>query len=550
MLRSLALPALAGLTGALPVPVAVVLTSLAQDLSLVHPGVVASGLAPLAGAATLVGISLFDGRLRRERARWQAQRRALEERRRRLADEAAQLQALELGLVADLEEAEAEIDAMQAVSTSLATALGDSLGDLEERLAASANALANPELARLAHQVEELMELVRDVDRFASSEVDLERPSAFCLADVVDETLAAARAERTGALSWSLDPSAPAWAPGSPERLRCILRAAVRAGAAQARGPLHLELALIDRGGVRGLDVRWSHDTDPTERHGVTDGLGARLAEALGEPPVAHEAGSITWWMPQDQPGSVVPAPLPPARVLLAASEAPTRARVRRLLSRWGLEVTTARSCEEALARLELQPADVVLIDLEGESLTTLDRIRRHDTLRELPVLLLGPVAENLVWLPGGDGEALTRPVRHEGLLAGVEAALEHRGEVPQSAQGTHIRRRVLVYEPNPAVSARLVRLGADVGCRVHAVATPEALAQARLEPWDLVLVGGELDALPDSDASVVRMLARPDASDERAVGIPGDAAEFLAMLADNGASTPQVRAMAGRYGS
>ena len=550
------LPALAGLAATLPLPVVAAGLTLYQGLPLTHPAMLAIALTPVLGAVVGLGFSRYDRHLSESEARWTTERRALEDRRRRLADEAAQLQALELGLVADLEEAEAEIDVLQAVASSMSTALGDSLVDMDARLARVLRDTDHPDASHLVRQIEEMVELVRDVDQFTRKETADARPQAFCLAEVVQETLCEARDERGGDLTWTLDPRAPSWVPGAPERLQAVLRAAVRAGEQQEEGSLHLDLRLVDRAGVRGIEVVFVHEpTTDAAASPVAGGLGARLTEALGHPLVGSESRSVTWWMREHPPGDVVQAPLPAARVLVAATEAPTRARLRRLLQRWGLEVTIARSGDEALARLALHSADVVVLDLEGQSLATLERLRSDPATAGLPVLLLGPIAENLVWLPGTDGQALTRPIRHEGILAGVEAVLEQQTQVAQDGQPAELRqRRVLAYEPNPAVAARLVRIGADVGCVVHAVASVDGLREACGSAWDLVLVGeenvpvhaapAELDGATPRLRTVVGSAQDTPTQLDGVVGLPTDAATLLTLLARR-----EPQAVAGRPG-
>ena len=525
MLRTTLLAGLAGAAASLLVPVTVALVCLGSGQPLLHPGVVLALLAPGVGGV-LTGLAAeWQARSSRTRDGWHAERDRLEDRRRQLAAEAAELQALELGLLSDLEDAEAQIAAMHAVSTSLASALHDSLADVELRLGEIAEATGRDDLARLGHQLEEVLELVADVDRFAASGADPASGGVFPLREVVDDALGQARRGLDGRISWTLDGDAPAWVPGSPERLIAVLGAAARAAVTEADGPAHLQVSPVERGGVRGLRIHWSPrvlHSETTDGEALSGPLGARLVDALNEPPVGADDQSLIWWMRSHGEAAVVPPPLPHARALVAATTAPSRARLRRLLTRWGLDVVCARSGAEALARLERQAADVVLLDLDGESLTTLKRLRADEGLRDLPVLLLGPVSENLVWLPTDPGGAMTRPVHHEGLLAGVEAALESR---PVTAGSQDARRRptwrVLALEPNPSVAARLVRLGSDIDAEVTCVSGLEALEHAIARPWDLVLVSRGIhpaehvaDALLELDPATPRRLVLPDTPD------------------------------------
>lgn len=496
MFRRRVLPTLAGITLGLPVPLAVLLLGAQRADWLTHPAMVATLLFPVLTGLGALLLSEQAHRSRHARDAWRIERQSLEDRRRKLAAETAELQSLELGLLADLEEARAEVAAVQAVSTSLATALRDALHGIEGRLRGIAEDTGHAELALIGRQLEELLELVADVDHFAEHAGDGEpRAQAFPLPEIVKETLVEAKARVGGALSWTLDPEAPSWVPGRPDRLVTVLKAGVRAATRDTQGPVHLDIRLVRRGCARGLRIRWSELRDdgmepaPTALQDLTGDLGARLSQSFSNTPVCTAGRELIWWMPETGGAPTTEPPLPAAHVLVAASDATTRARLRRLLTRWGLQVSLARTPAETLGRLGAIHVDVVLIDLEGQSLTTLESLRGHPRGRSVPVLLLGPVAENLVWLPAPDApEALTRPVRSEGLLAGMEAALEHRGAIRVPGMDQE-RRRILALEPNPALAARLVRLGADVGWYVHAVSCASSLGEAARERWDLVLV-------------------------------------------------------------
>lgn len=562
--------ALGGLATSL-VPVIAVLVTMALGYPVSHPAVVALAAFPAGGALAMLMLRSLQRTASAARRGWDQERTALEERRRRLAAETAELQSLELGLLADLEEAEAEVDALHAVSTSLAAALRDSLEGAERRLHAAAQETGRPDLASLSCQMEELLELVVDVDHFARGDAgDSTRPEAFPLVELVRETMTQSRREAGGALTWTLDPQAPSWVPGGPDRLQAVLRAAVRAATRESDGPVHVDIALIERGGVRGLTVRWSAMGEPgspapTERSSAAEApdlpvdLGARLASALREAPISSDDRRLTWWMPSGRPGALVPATLPAARALVAASAAPTRARVRRLLCRWGLSVDMARSTTEALARLDHRAADVVLIDLGGESLSALQQIRERPEWRQLPVLLLGPDADNLVWLPTDPEVGMTRPVRQDGLLAGVEAALggtsasRRPGQSTQLAPVTH-GRRILAVEPSPAAAGRLVRLGAEIGAQVHAVTSSRAGIDVGRTGWDLVLVGPAAHDDPANrvllerlDPQVPRwLLDHKPIGDSRPAGtapFPRTSAELLTLLQANDAGLQRAPA-------
>jgi CheY-like chemotaxis protein len=535
----------------LPVTLAGLGLQWAAGASLLTPAALVLTLLPLVGAG-LAGVGAHRLRLREralEAAR--ADRDALEQRRRDLADEAASLQGVELGLLADLEEAEAELDAHADVLGSLVQALSDTLVSIDAELAPEAARAPDGPVPRVVGQVGELLELVRDVETLITPSPTLETEPAFDLRRVVAEEL-----DPVEGLSWELDAAAPRWTAGGEAGLRTTLRAAMEAVRESGPGPWRLALAWVARGGSTGLRIAWGEGEDH-----LADGVGARLAEALGAPPVlGTRAEALTWWQPEapDPGASVVPEALPPARVMVAADDPASRARLRRLLGHMGLDVGLARTGTDALVQLETLPADLLLLDLHQDSLPTLRRLRAHPDLARIPALVLSPDLDNLVLLdPPGDPD-LTRAVRQEALVDDLEEALRHHGSQP--AQG-RCPRRILALETRAGAAAALVRAGADLGWEVVVVATLAAL-EARPGPWDLVLVDGtvlgEIDPVALPDAPSLSLVDHPTAGARmaaRAAGLddatrrPRDAtglARLLSLAVDPRAGLPPARSRSG----
>ena len=82
----------------------------------------------------------------------------------------------------------------------------------------------------------------------------------------------------------------------------------------------------------------------------------------------------------------------PRGRVLVVDDDPNVRKWTREMISRDGFQVIEACNGHEALARLETEPADVILLDLlmpEMDGFAFLDELRKRDQLKELPVVVL-----------------------------------------------------------------------------------------------------------------------------------------------------------------
>lgn len=521
------LAAAVGAVASLPLPLAGVGLTWATGHAVFTPSTIALGLVPVIAAATAVGFADVTRRWARVRAGWAQDRAALVERRRTLAAEAAQLQSVELDLLADLETAEAELDGRDAVLNSLVSALQDTLVAVDRSLQGVPDAAST---TTAAQQIGELLELVDDVRAFVSPTGGDAGAAPVELAPTIDKAveLARSRVNATQDVTWTLDEATPDWISGGANRLDTVMEAAVREACRTDDGPVHLTMGLVVADGVRGLRISWGDADDG----GLTDGIGARIADALGEPPVlGSRAQSVTWWLREPVEGAIVPKPLPNARVLLAATTPGNRARLRRLLLRWGLDVSVARSGADTLARMDAGDIDIVLLDLHDESLPTLEQLRQHPAHRTTPVLVLSPNLDNLVWLHPPTEAGVTRPVHQSHLRNDLAEIIDLQLSAGHQL-ATSTRTRVLILEPNATLASALVRAGADAGCEVVTTSSVRAMRErAGHGAWDLVLVDRDAGALhqlaaalTDLPDDVIRLVVGPtvhgkDRNDARSAG-------------------------------
>ena len=137
-----------------------------------------------------------------------------------------------------------------------------------------------------------------------------------------------------------------------------------------------------------------------------------------------------------------------PLRILLAEDNAVNQHLARRLLERRGHSVAIAADGREALAALDREPFDLVLMDvqmpvMDGFEATAALRARESATGRHLPVIALTAHAmkgDHERCLKAGMDGYVTKPVKAETLFSAIEAALV--GQDSSSAAGVHARLR------------------------------------------------------------------------------------------------------------
>jgi two-component system, cell cycle response regulator len=125
----------------------------------------------------------------------------------------------------------------------------------------------------------------------------------------------------------------------------------------------------------------------------------------------------------------VMAAPSPPL-VLVAETSDKIRSELLRQLGERGHRVAAAGAGEEALALVEREAPDVVLLDHEltgPDGMTVLDRLRAHDELAAVPVIMLTHSSDRELLVEAlrrGAHDYLRKPFDPEELDARVMAAL------------------------------------------------------------------------------------------------------------------------------
>jgi DNA-binding response OmpR family regulator len=118
--------------------------------------------------------------------------------------------------------------------------------------------------------------------------------------------------------------------------------------------------------------------------------------------------------------------------ILLAEEDAATRAFLADNLAADGYEVAVADSKAAAVAKLEARQPDLVICDINGETLDLLDAVRRSDGLAsrvdaDVPLIVLTARADELSrvrYFDRGGDDVVTKPFSYAELRARVRALL------------------------------------------------------------------------------------------------------------------------------
>jgi DNA-binding response OmpR family regulator len=123
----------------------------------------------------------------------------------------------------------------------------------------------------------------------------------------------------------------------------------------------------------------------------------------------------------------------PPARILVVDDEAVMRATLEEILGGAGYEVTTAANGEVALAELERQPADLMLLDLRMDGLDGLQVIEvASKSAPDTVVVMLtahGSLESAISAMRRGAFDYLLKPCQVPEILAAVQRGLAHRAQ-------------------------------------------------------------------------------------------------------------------------
>ncbi|MGH2949608.1 MAG: response regulator transcription factor [Solirubrobacteraceae bacterium] len=118
--------------------------------------------------------------------------------------------------------------------------------------------------------------------------------------------------------------------------------------------------------------------------------------------------------------------------ILVTEEDAATRAFLADNLAADGYEVVLADSKAAALAKLETRHPDMVICDVNGETLDLLDAVRRSDGLasrvdRDVPLIVLTARADELSrvrYFDRGGDDVVTKPFSYAELRARIRALL------------------------------------------------------------------------------------------------------------------------------
>lgn len=122
-----------------------------------------------------------------------------------------------------------------------------------------------------------------------------------------------------------------------------------------------------------------------------------------------------------------------PGRLLVVDDEEPNRDLLSRRLRKAGFAVECAASAKEALAMIESEPIDLVLLDNMMPEMTGMDLLRllrATQSCAELPVIMVTALSDSsriVEALASGANDYVTKPIDFPVALARVEALLERR---------------------------------------------------------------------------------------------------------------------------
>jgi CheY-like chemotaxis protein len=117
-------------------------------------------------------------------------------------------------------------------------------------------------------------------------------------------------------------------------------------------------------------------------------------------------------------------------RVLIVADESDSRTMIRELLAKSGYEPCEAMDGTEGLAKAEALLPNVILLDVRMSGIDGYEvcqGLKENPATKTIPVIFVTAVQEsglNRLAYKAGAVACLTKPFRHEALVAVIEAAL------------------------------------------------------------------------------------------------------------------------------
>jgi signal transduction histidine kinase/ligand-binding sensor domain-containing protein/ActR/RegA family two-component response regulator len=329
---------------------------------------------------------------------------------------------------------------------------------------------AQPEVAEYLRNVDlsakGLLSLINDVLDFSKMEsgrVEIV-PEAFALRPFITDVLSILRQEASRkrvALNTVIEESTPAWVVADPGRLRQVLvnllgnalkftsRGAVTLQVAHTAN--QLKFAVRDTGIGIPLEKQGTifeafqqADNSTSRRYGGT-GLGLTISKKLvesmgGELMLASEPGKgSTFWFTIDAPAASAPPPVAqpleetptrPMRILVAEDNRVNQHLILALLRKRGHTTALAGNGAEALAAIERDSFDLVLMDIqmpEMDGLEAVRRIRKVEATTGLHLTVVAMTARAMAGdreaiLAAGMDDYLEKPIQMERLDAVLRA--------------------------------------------------------------------------------------------------------------------------------